>query len=398
MAAISELRLAMQDATRDLALAKFQVFSLGDSGEAALQRLGKARARLEDAEAALRAAGPNEEKARLGGRVSAGGMMGGETTGLDAVLQLRLDPIPTAVAHLMTPADWPLVEVTLKNVGDDVARVRVTTWIEGYTAPFVESVEIPAGEEAPPIRHLPTFFPSAIAATVLTEATRATVRVRVEHLDTEKVEVDQSWTTLLLPRSTTVRAMSTTSGAWLDVSGWLAAWVTPNTPEVLRLLREAAERAPSAQIVGYLRGELEVQAQVQAIYEAVKARDLVYINSILVSGAAAHTAAQRVRTPREALETRSANCLDGTVLMASVLEAASLSAAIAICPGHAFLAWESLSDSDDWRYLETTMLATHSFADAMAEGQKQADKAIAAKEFQLIKVRAQRAAGVIPVE
>ena len=47
--------------------------------------------------------------------------------------------------------------------------------------------------------------------------------------------------------------------------------------------------------------------------------------------------------------------------MASLLEAASLQPAIVLVPGHAFVAWETWEGTDEWDYLETTMIASHDF-------------------------------------
>ena len=45
--------------------------------------------------------------------------------------------------------------------------------------------------------------------------------------------------------------------------------------------------------------------------------------------------------PRESLADKEANCINGTVLFASLLEGISMSPAIVLVPGHAFLAWET---------------------------------------------------------
>jgi hypothetical protein len=81
--------------------------------------------------------------------------------------------------------------------------------------------------------------------------------------------------------------------------------------------------------------------QVGALYQALKEAGLTYINSVIDYGAAACQATQRTRLPRESLATNSANCIDGTVLMASLLEGASLNAALVLIPGHAFVGWQS---------------------------------------------------------
>ena len=52
----------------------------------------------------------------------------------------------------------------------------------------------------------------------------------------------------------------------------------------------------------------------------------------------------------------------------------SLRPAIVIVPGHAFVAWETWEGSDEWRYLETTMIATHTFEEAAASGEQTAQR------------------------
>jgi hypothetical protein len=75
-----------------------------------------------------------------------------------------------------------------------------------------------------------------------------------------------------------------------------------------------------------------------------------------------------IRLPGETLRQRSANCIDGTLLMASMLEAASLNPGIVLIPGHAFLAWETQDRSGNWDYLETTLVSSKSFAEAQQVG------------------------------
>ena len=108
-----------------------------------------------------------------------------------------------------------------------------------------------------------------------------------------------------------------------------------------------------------------VADQVEALYKALKQdANITYINSVISFSAENGVSSQRVRLPRESLVTQSANCIDGTVLFSSLLEAESLNPAIVIVPGHSFAAWETWRGSGQWKYLETTMIGTHDFASA----------------------------------
>jgi hypothetical protein len=75
------------------------------------------------------------------------------------------------------------------------------------------------------------------------------------------------------------------SGRWVDLTHYLAAWVTPNAPPVMKLLREAARCHPEGRIIGYQGGPEVVEAQVRAVFEALKALGIQYVNSVLTFGA-----------------------------------------------------------------------------------------------------------------
>jgi hypothetical protein len=100
----------------------------------------------------------------------------------------------------------------------------------------------------------------------------------------------------------------------------------------------------------------------------------------------------------------SANCIDGAVLFASLLESASLHAGIVLVPGHAFVAWEKWRRSDEWDYLETTMIGTHDFAAANARGRELHTKWSARKQLdgcpaaRLLKLNDLRAENIWPME
>jgi len=138
------------------------------------------------------------------------------------------------------------------------------------------------------------------------------------------------------------------------------------------------------------------------MYEALVAHRITYVNSIITFTADPSTFNQRVRLPRETLANRSANCIDGTLLLASLLEAVSLNPAIVIIPGHAFLAWETARDSNTWRHLETTLLSSASFEEACESAEQTfAEWKAADTDGTLVKrrsLRDLRAAGITPRE
>jgi hypothetical protein len=247
-------------------------------------------------------------------------------------------------------------------------RVRITSYIEGYSAQAVNTIDVQRGEAVPSVvTQQPTLFPDKVRT--LTELTRASLNVLGEDLATGKVEVHESIPLWLLARTTAPLATyEPQSNTWKDMSRYLGAFVTPNHPSVMTFLREVAAKHPSTRLLGY-QDSADVDAQAEAVFEALKSvAGIVYVNSLISFNPDTGTKSQRLRLPRESLADRQANCVDGTVLFASLLEALSLNPAIIVLPTHVIVGWETAPDSNQWRYMDTTKLDTRTFAEAVQFG------------------------------
>jgi hypothetical protein len=299
------------------------------------------------------------------------GLLGPETTKLEVQLTLGMEYLPTSIWHLLKAEMLPLVRCKVRNADSKTRRLRISTHLDGYSAPAVDTVELEAQKEHEFLQ-LPVMRPSAVAA--VSELTRATLNVLVEDLDRgcSPVELHRTVPVWLLARTSAPLAIEDpATGTLRDTTPFFGAFVTPNAPAVMGLLRKAAARHPDGQLVGY---QGDVGSQVQAVFETLKGDvALTYVDSVLTSSPDEGFPDQRVRLPRESLESQVANCLDGTVLYASLLEAASLSAAIVVVPGHAFLGWESGEDSGEWHYLETTVTNALPFEQACAAAERTAE-------------------------
>jgi len=303
-----------------------------------------------------------------------GSMLGADTTGLDVTATVRMRQIPTSLVHLLDPQTTPLLSCTVANRRERKARIKITTRVEGFSADAIDSFEMEA-QSARKHTQLPVFFLDRLAA--VSETRAASVYLRVEDLD-GAIEHEQTYRVVLLPRTTAYLEVPDGAGGSMDLTRYLGAWVTPNAPEIMALVREAAALAPGGSIVGYQAPTEEdlpavVEAQVAAIYRALQARKLTYVNSVIAFSLAGEAFVQRIRLPREALATGSANCIDGVVLMASALEAASLNPAIVLIPGHAFLGYERIAYSGQWEFVETTMLGSAPFDEAQRVGRATAE-------------------------
>ncbi|MBB2890647.1 DUF4011 domain-containing protein [Flexivirga oryzae] len=116
----------------------------------------------------------------------------------------------------------------------------------------------------------------------------------------------------------------------------LAAFVTPNQPEITALLAEASDllqqRTDNPSFVGYQDDEERVIDTAHCIYDAIRARGIRYATP----PASFETTGQKVRRPEDVLGERWGTCLDLSVLYASALEAAGINPVIVMLKDHAF--------------------------------------------------------------
>jgi hypothetical protein len=285
--------------------------------------------------------------------------------------------IPTAYCHHLDVTAFPYATVTIDNTQDGCAdtTVRIEAVVEGYSDTVAASVHVKR-ETTAQVSLLPLLQPTAVAT--LNEIRPATLRITARKTDpVERTLYDQTERVLLHARDTALLALEAPNGGIIDLTGYLAAWVTPRCPEIERLLRQAAEHHPERRLIGYQgastlsQGADIVREQARAIFAVLKAEaKLTYVNSTLSLGAEAGQIVQRIRLPAQALATAgSANCIDGTVLFASLLELAALDPLIVLVPGHAFVGWRIWANVDRYEFLETTLIGYADFGTAQARAQ-----------------------------
>jgi hypothetical protein len=122
----------------------------------------------------------------------------------------------------------------------------------------------------------------------------------------------------------------------LSIRESLAAFVTPRATAIRDLLSDASdllrEQTGSPSMEGYQGGAERAMSIAGAIYDAMAARQIRYINpppSFEGTG-------QKIRSPHEVLVGRFGTCLDLATVYAAALEAAGLNPVLVLCDGHAF--------------------------------------------------------------
>ena len=300
---------------------------------------------------------PNgEHQARVALR-SPGELSDGQRARFRLAYALATTAGPVAVDEFAALLDRPLARVLAHNLRRTTARLRFTSFVEGFSAHSIDTVEVPAHMKCE-LPHLPAFFTQKTAK--VKDVCRAALHLQVDDL-AGQTELHRTFALWLLPRTSAYLTIADpATGGTRDCSAYLGAWVTPNCPAVHAVLRRAVEHLPDKEMKSYQVDAPGVEAQVEAIYNALQKDGMAYVNSVSVASAVPGLYLQRVRLPRESLAQRSANCLDGTVLMASLLEAASLNAALVLVQGHAVLGWQPTAAGDSWDYVDPALLGSGS--------------------------------------
>jgi len=146
-------------------------------------------------------------------------------------------------------------------------------------------------------------------------------------------------------------------GDSVDLSWIFAAYVDERNGTVDRVLDAARRSAIVPTFDGYAVAAPEhVQLQVWAIWHALTEHGIRYSSADPAVGRGPRVWSQRVRFLDETWSDRSANCVDGSVLLASVLQRIGLRSFLVLVPGHAFVGFYTDADAQRAAYLETTLL------------------------------------------
>ena len=160
----------------------------------------------------------------------------------------------------------------------------------------------------------------------------------------------------------------------------VTSWIQPNDRKIKEVVMKAGEKT-NGSMVGYQRKIFEehsnlvglsddeiVRYQIKMLYQLLQD-----VYEIRYDGGGI---GQSINFPYETIRDKSANCVELSVLMASLLMEVGIEPVIVIVPNHAFIGWRIWDDEDVYDFVETTMLGApqKNFDDAHREGVKLASK------------------------
>jgi hypothetical protein len=140
--------------------------------------------------------------------------------------------------------------------------------------------------------------------------------------------------------------------------GWMfAAYVNENHPLLDKILQEALGTKIIDAFPGYqVADPADVVKQVFAVWSALQKRGIKYSSTTATPGGSEVVNSQYVRFVDQSLTNTQANCVDGSVLFASILRKVSINPFLVTIPGHMYVGFYLGPDKSQFVGLETTAI------------------------------------------
>jgi hypothetical protein len=307
----------------------------------------------------------------------------------------------TPIAHLYGTYLDDFVIVTIQNDNAKSVKVVVMSEIPGFTNQAIDTVTV-AAHKSEEVRQNPELTTAAIDE--LDSERPANLHLLVSYLDggTQKTILDQTNDTLITSRRDFpwyIKGMDQQKN--FDLVG---AMVTPSDPAVEALIRAAANYDPSGAMTSGYASDLDADNSVyQRLADIWKAEgsdySLTYISTTI---SFAPGQSQRIRLPAEVLGQASGNCIELVLLYAAAVEALGMQPVVVLIPGHAYLGVRVDGSSDQYYFVETTMIGQATFDDAVTYAGKEFDDAQphlsgGDTDYGWVSITADRANGILPI-
>lgn len=293
----------------------------------------------------------------------------------------------------MLPAqkrDWGLVNVTISNPTDASIRNRIAVRVPGWSDQEIQIVELGAGEVRT-FRFSPTFHERLYRNLEIAAATA-------------EVEISTTAGAPVFETTAQLRLRSADDMYWgsqFKYAPFIASWVTPHDLQVEKVLSQAKEFAPLRRLPGYepwkgaTEQEKSTSIQAKAIYNAIKRSGLSYVKSSTTFGKNLNVT-QRVRMPKESLNQSSANCIDASVMFASLFENLGMDPVVVLVPGHAYVGVRVARGSQRYLFIDVALTGRTTFENAVRSAEAGLAK-FGANDITRIPIDQARDQGIYPM-
>lgn len=259
--------------------------------------------------------------------------------------------VPSKVKETVIGESHGTIGIRVKSPSDNT-RCELTISASDWLEPSTMSVDLPKKGET--YRVMPTLKFKYKDLVANKQSMPTTVEFELKLNGKKFAKIDKSAVLHSIndcPYSYTVDEETT------EIGFVFAAYVNEQHPFIDKILREALDGGIVDSFTGYQSGdEAEVLKQVYAIWDTLASRDLRYSNITAVAAESDNVGSQHVRLLDESVTNSQANCVDGSVLMASILRKIDIEPFLVFVPGHCYLAFALDEEGEHIVGLETTMI------------------------------------------
>ncbi len=272
--------------------------------------------------------------------------------------------LATGVYHLMGRKDTgALVTIKLRDHVGAGRRFRVEAEIPGVTERSSNTIELTGKEGSVKWVNPPLKMTFDIKQVRSPRPAQLALRVVEVQKTGDAIVFDETIPIEVLPRDYLPLKRKLGADSMVPTFGFMGAWITSNDGAIEEFLTKAKLRMTSKSFVG----EQDVTVpQIKALFDELKARGVTYVMDPNVTSE--HMFVQRTRLPAEVLASTNAQCLEGTLLFATMMEAIGIKPIIIVVPGHAFVGWHTVAKDGtkgEPLFVETTMVGSATFEQAV---------------------------------
>ncbi len=153
-------------------------------------------------------------------------------------------------------------------------------------------------------------------------------------------------------------AMNLNNGKTRPFDFNFAAYVNENHPLIDKILKRALELKLVNSFDGYQGGADDVYEQAFAVWNVLQRQGIKYSSITTPSAESKKVLAQHVRSLEDSIANTQANCVDGSVLFASVFRKLGLKTFLVIIPGHCFMGIVQDEAAKKLLIVETTVIGS----------------------------------------
>lgn len=161
------------------------------------------------------------------------------------------------------------------------------------------------------------------------------------------------------------------SGKDKDISCFFASYVNESHPITNQIMKEALATKNVDAFSGYFSDKEIIMSEIETIWQILQARGRYY-NLITVKDkdSQPYISSQYVRLLEESIHTDQTDCVDSSILLASILRRIGLDVSLVKLADHMFVKVSLDQQGNDVIYIETTYLPEKSLQEAIEEGYK----------------------------